>query len=58
MCFYSSVQNFMKKISTFGVDFDQYCYVRIDFVLNIHIKSIGQNQPKLIFFVKFCKLLF
>ena len=47
----NSVQNFMKKISTFGVDFDQYFYVRIDFVLNTQIENIGKNQPpKLIYF--------
>ena len=50
MCLYSCVQNFMKNIN-FGVDFDQYFYVSIDFVLNIQIENIGQNQhPKLIFF--------
>ena len=59
MCIYSSVQNFMKKIFTFEVDFDQYLYVSIDFVLNTQIENIGQNQPpKLISFVKFCILLF
>ena len=43
--------NFHEKISTFAVDFDQYCYVGIDFVLNTQIENIGQNQPpKLIFF--------
>ena len=42
---------FHEKLSTFGVDFDQYFYVRIDFVLNTQIENIGQNQPpKLIFF--------
>ena len=51
MCFYSSVQNFMKKISIFGVDFDQYFYVRIDFELNTQIENISQNRPpKLISF--------
>ena len=45
MCLYSSVQNFMENISTFGVDFDQYLYVSIDFVLNTQIENIGQNQP-------------
>ena len=55
----SSVQNFMKK-TTFGVDFDQYLDVSIDFILDTQIENIGQNQPpKLIFFsVKFCILLF
>ena len=44
------MQNFI-KISTFGVDFDQYFYVSVDFVLNTQIKNIGQNHsPKLIFF--------
>ena len=58
MCLYSSLQNFMKKISNFGVDFDQYFYVSIDFVLNTLIENIGQNQlPKLFFFMKFCILL-
>ena len=39
------------KISSLGVDFDQYFYVSIDFVLNIQIENIGQNQPpKSIFF--------
>ena len=33
------------KISTVGVDFDQYFYVSIDFVLNTQIENIGQNQP-------------
>ena len=33
------------KISILGVDFDQYFYVSIDFVLNTQIESIGQNQP-------------
>ena len=32
MCLYSSVQYFMKQISNFGVDFEQYFYVSIDFV--------------------------
>ena len=51
MCLYISVQNFNEKISTFGVDFDQYLYLSIDFVLNTQIEKIGQNQPpKLIFF--------
>ena len=44
MCLYTSVQNFMKKISFFGVDFDQYFYVSIDFVLNTQIENIGQNH--------------
>ena len=33
------------KISTLGVDFDQYFNVRIDFALNTHIENIGHNQP-------------
>ena len=33
------------KISTLGVDFDQYFYVSIDFVLNTQIENIDQNQP-------------
>ena len=33
------------KLSTAGVDFDQYFYVSIDFVLNTQIKNFGQNQP-------------
>ena len=38
-------------MSNFGVDFGQYFYVSIDFVLNTLIENIGQNQlPKLIFF--------
>ena len=50
---------FHEKISTFGVDFDQYQYVSIDFVLNTQIENIGQNQPlKLIFFREICILLF
>ena len=50
MCLYSSVHNFMKK-SVFGVDFDQFFLVNIDFVFNTQIKNIDQNQlPKLISF--------
>ena len=48
MCLYSSVLNFMKKISTFVGDFDQYLYVGIDFVLNTQIDQ--NHPPKLIFF--------
>ena len=46
LCLYRCVQNFMKKISIFGVDliFNQYFYVSIDFVLNTQIENIGQNQ--------------
>ena len=51
MCVYSSVHNFMKKISNCGVDFDRFFYVSINFVLNTLIKNISQNQlPYLIFF--------
>ena len=40
-----------KKTSIFGVDFDQYFYVSIDFVLNTAIEHSGQNQPpKLTYF--------
>ena len=40
-----------EKISYFGVDFDQYFYVSIDFVLDTLIENIGQNQlPKLTLF--------
>ena len=43
--------NLYDKISTLGVDFDQYFYVSIDFVLNSQIENIGQNQsPKSILF--------
>ena len=39
------------KNNNFGVDYDQYFYVSIDFVLNTQIENIGQNQHlKLIFF--------
>ena len=42
---------FREKISTFGVDFDYYIYMSIDFVLNTQIDNIGQSQPpKLILF--------
>ena len=59
MRLYTSVQNFMKKISILGVDFDQYFYASIDVVLNTQIENIGQNQPpKSTVLVKFCKLLF
>ena len=37
-----------QKISTFGVDFDQYFYVSIDFV---QIEIIGQNDPPNLFFL-------
>ena len=37
---------FHEKIFTLGVDFDQNFYVNIDFVLNIQIENIGQNQPQ------------
>ena len=44
----------MKKISTFGVDFDQYFPVSINFILTNQtnqIENISQSQPpKLIFF--------
>ena len=40
MCLYN------EKISTFGVDFDQYFYVSIDFELNTQIENIGQITPK------------
>ena len=41
----------MNKYRLFGVDFDQYVYVRIDFVLNTQNENIGQNQPpRVIFF--------
>ena len=48
MCLYTSVQNFIKKYIIFEVDFDQYFYVSIDFVLNTQIENIGQNLgPKI-----------
>ena len=51
MCLYSNVQKIMKKATIYGVDFDQYFYVSIDFVLNTQIENIGQNQtPKLTYF--------
>ena len=46
------MSKFHEKLYTFGVDFDQYFDVSIDFVLNTLIENIGQNQPPnfLIFF--------
>ena len=55
MCLYSDVQNFMKKYLLWGVDFDKYFYVSIDFVLNTQIENIGQNQPQRLRY--FCEIL-
>ena len=44
MCLYSTeCAKFHEKMK-FWVDFDQYFYVSIDFVLNTLIVYIGQNQ--------------